>query len=272
MRAIKFALAIALAPGSLPAFAHGPQLQITRDGNKITTRSIFLEEPYTMLTDEKRVYVIPLLETSGVWYSRPNNAKNSTTWLPEYTSGPGIAFGYGAAFTTGNHFDLNLIDGLLAWNGASFSDPGMEQLQAYRTNSAGAIQSSAVTNGSLTESSPATMVYGNISSISAGSHSGTSFRLLGDGENPGGGDDGVYLLSMTLSSSESIVGDSDPYYFVLHKNAVDVEVAAAVDGLLSSLSIGPQYVQYVPEPGSMTLAAFGAASVFVRQRSRKQRG
>jgi hypothetical protein len=272
MRATRFALTGALALVSLTALAHGPQLQITRDGGKISTRSIFREEPYNRLTDTKSVYVIPLLETSGVWYSRPNNAKSSTTGLPEYTSGPGIAFGYAAAFDTGNHFNLNLIAGLMEWSGASFSDPGVEQLQAYRTNSAGVIQSSAVTTDSLTVSDPATMAYGNISSINAGSHSGTSFRLLGDGAIPGGGDDGVYLLTMTLSSTQSTVVDSDPYYFVLHKNAADADVEAAVDELLYSLRIGSRYVQFVPEPGSMTLALIGAAGVLLRQRSKKRRG
>ena len=66
----------------------------------------------------------------------------------------------------------------------------------------------------------------------SGAHSGASFRLLGDGISPTApSDDGVYLLSMTYSSSQVGLNDSDPFYFVLHKNASATDVAAAVNSL-----------------------------------------
>ena len=118
------------------AFAHGPQIQLTRDGDTITTRRLFREEPYaSSLTPPTSVYVIPMLETSGEWYSRPNNRPSATLpGQPEYLSGPGIAYGYDQvdggtrAFASGQHFELNLIAGLKWWNGSAFVDPGLEQI------------------------------------------------------------------------------------------------------------------------------------------------
>src|SRR5688572_25608421 len=113
MRATTFALSMALALGSLPALAHGPQIQITRDNHQITTRRLLREEPYSaQLTPPTTVYAIPLLETEDVWYSRPNNTPSATLpGAPEYLSGPGIAYGYDQvdggprAFASGNRFE-----------------------------------------------------------------------------------------------------------------------------------------------------------------------
>jgi hypothetical protein len=202
---------------------------------------------------------MPLLETGGVWYSRPNNAPSNTLpGQPEYLSGPGIAYGFDQvdggprAFASGQHFELNLIDGLQRWDGSAFNDPGLEQIEAFRSSG-----SPAVTNDSLTPGSPATLAYSNVSATyNAEAHSSASLRLLGDGSSPTApSDDGVYLLSMTYGSSEAGLNDSDPFYFVLHKNAPAADVAAAV----GSLGIAPWKVQYVPEPGATVLLAVGAA-------------
>ena len=133
------------------------------------------------------VYVIPLLETGGVWYARPNDQPSATLpGLPEYLSGPGIAYGYDQvdggprAFANGQHFELNLIDGLQWWNGSAFVDPGLEQIEAFRSSG-----SPAITSDSLTPASPATLAYSNVSaSYNATAHSSASFRLLGDGAAP----------------------------------------------------------------------------------------
>jgi hypothetical protein len=271
MRAPSYALSFVLALSALPALAHGPQLQLTRNGNQIVTREIFREEPYTQLTDPKRVYVIPLTETQDVWYSRPNNKPSTTTpGLPEYLSGPGVAYGYDQVdggsrdFAGGFRFELNLIDGLQWWNGAAFVDPGLEEIEAFR--SAG----SAITNDALTVVTPARMPYGNVSAAyDAGAHSGASFRMLGNGiSSTVEGDDGVYLMSMNYASTEPGLSTSDPFYFLLHKNASDSEIAAAVDGLLSSTSIGASFVQYVPEPGSALLLTLCAGILSFHRRTR----
>jgi hypothetical protein len=272
MRAFTLALTMASALFiAVPAFGHGPQLQITRDNDKITTRHMIREEPYsTSLTRPISAYVIPMLETGGVWYSRPNNTPSATLpGQPEYLSGPGIAFGYDQVdggtrdFASGQRFELNLIDGLEWWNGAAFVDPGLEEIQAFRSSG------SAVTNDSLTPVSPATMPYGNVSATyNAGAHSSASFQLLGDGTSPtAASDDGVYLLSMTYGSSEAGLNDSDPFYFVLHKNAPAADVAAAV----GSLGLAPSRVQYVPEPCAAVLLAAGGAWLTVGRASRHLR-
>jgi hypothetical protein len=271
MRATFIALCSVLALSPLPVLAHGPQLQLTREGNQIVTRGIFVEEPYTTLTDPTRVYVIPLIETQDVWYSRPNNKPSSTSpGLPEYLSGPGLAYGYdqvdgGArAFASGFRFELNLIDGLQWWNGAAFVDPGLEEIEAFRSSG------SAITNDMLTAVTPARMPYGNVSATyNAGAHSSASFRMLGNGSSSTvEGDNGVYLLSMNYASTEPGLAASEPFYFLLHKNADDSDVAAAVSGLLSSADIDPSFLQYVPEPGSALLMTLCAGALWIRRRPR----
>jgi hypothetical protein len=272
MRALTIALAASAALAVTAALAHGPQIQITRDDNQITTRRAFREEPYSaQLTRPTTVYVIPLLETQDVWYSRPNNTPSATLpGVPEYISGPGIAYGYDQvdggprAFASGQHFELKLIDGLQWWDGSAFVDPGSEQIEAFRSSG-----TPAVTSDSLTPASPATLAYGNVSaSYNSGAHSGASFRLLGDGTSATvEGDDGVYLLSMTYASTEPGLNASDPFYFVLHKNALPADIAAAV----SSLGVAPAMVQYVPEPSAAVLIVVGLATLLTRRRGQTLR-
>jgi hypothetical protein len=52
---------------------------------------------------------------------------------------------------------------------------------------------------------------------------------------------------MQLSSSQSSLIASIPYFFVLHKNASDTELAAAV----RSMNVPTGSVQYIPEPSSV---------------------
>jgi hypothetical protein len=255
-----------------PACAHGPQLQITRDDDKITTRRVFREEPYTTsLSPPTSVYVIPLIETGGIWYSRPNNTPSDTLpGQPEYLSGPGIAFGYDQvdggprAFAGGQHFELNLIDGLQWWNGSAFVDPGLEEIEAFRSSG-----TPAITGDSLTPGAPATLAYSNVSATyNSGVHSGASFRLLGDGvSSTASSDDGVYLLSMTYGSTELGLDDSEPFYFVLHKNATAADVTAAAN----SLGFAPSLVQFVPEPSTAALLAVGAVWLTTNRSSRNRR-
>jgi hypothetical protein len=273
MRFLCIALASAVALSGSLVIAHGPQIQITRDGDQITTRRLFREESYVRnLSSETRVYVIPLMETTGEWYARPNNHPSATLpGQPEYLSGPGIAYGFDQLdggprdFASGERFELNLIAGLLLWNGATFSDPGLEEIQAFRTSGA-----SVVTNDSLIIGEPATLAYSNVSATyNTGAHSGALFRLLdNDGVASESSDDGVYLLSMTYGSSQPGLADSSPFYFLLHKNVPFATVQAAA----SSLGFAPRLVQFVPEPGGLVLAITSAAiAAFGRQSRRKLR-
>jgi hypothetical protein len=272
MRAPMLALAASAALAATAARAHGPQIQITRDNDQITTRRILREEPYSArLTRPTTVYAIPLLETDGIWYSRPNNTPSATLPdVPEYISGPGIAYGYDQldggppAFASGRRFELKLIDGLQWWNGAAFVDPGSEQVEAFRSSGA-----PAVTSDSLTPASPATLAYGNVSATyNSGAHSSASFRLLGDGASATvEGDDGIYLLSLIYASTEPSLNASEPFYFLLHKNAVAADIESAV----GSLGVAPSFVQYVPEPSAAALFAIGVATLALRKRGRTPR-
>jgi hypothetical protein len=80
---------------------------------------------------------------------------------------------------------------------------------------------------------------------------------LGDGTSPtSASPDGVYLLSMQLTSTQDGLASSDPYFFLLHKNAS----ADAIRGAVKTLGLLNAVVQYVPEPSAMAmlaLAGFG---------------
>jgi hypothetical protein len=87
-------------------------------------------------------------------------------------------------------------------------------------------------------------------------HTSLRFALLGDGTNPLSiAPDGVYLLGMRLTSTQIGLGASDPYYFVLYKNAASSVVVDAVN----SLGVSASAVQFadVPEPTTAALTVIG---------------
>src|SRR3954447_22004109 len=98
MRACAFALAVSAALVAVTAHAHGPQIQLTNDNGKIVTRQLILDAPYSdALTGIKAVYVMPLAEFNGAYYSRPNDAIEPILGVSAFPSGPGFAYGYDLA-------------------------------------------------------------------------------------------------------------------------------------------------------------------------------
>jgi hypothetical protein len=281
MRASTLALALAALFAAAPACAHGPQLQITNDNGKIVTRQVILEEPYSSsLTPPKSVYVMPLLEFAGAWYSRPNNVPSATVpGAPEYPSGPGFAWGYDMvdggpqAFAEGSVLSVSFTNGLQRWNGTtSFVDAGDTQLKAFRGSNANI--SSPPENFAITsDGAPfdSVSLAATAANYEPGVHGSLRFALLGDGASPtSASPDGVYLLSMQLGSTQAGLSASDPYYFVLHKNAAMQQVRGAV----KSLDFPSELVQWiVPEPGITALVAISAIGlVQLRRRRRREEG
>jgi hypothetical protein len=270
MRACAFALGLLFALAASPAFGHGPQIQISNDNNKIVTRELHLDGPYsTSLTSPKSVYVMPLASLDGVWYSRPNNTSSTTIpGLPEFPSGPGLAYGHDLAnggpqtLAEGSVLSIGFADGLKRWNGAAFADAGATQLKSFRGSNVHV--SSPPENVAITsDSGPFDSV--SLAAVAAGYggegaevHGSIRYALLGDGTSPTSTSaDGVYLLTMQISSTQPGLSASDPYYFVLSKNGAAADVVAAVH----SLGVAPGLVQWlVPEPGG---AALLATSMFV---------
>lgn len=262
-----FAAAAACCFGSV-TLAHGPQLQITNDDGKIVTRSIFMEAPYAALTPRKSVYVMPVLEFNGSWYARPNGTIDPVLGTPVYFSGPGLAYGHDQAdggpraFEAGSILSLDFTDGLKRWDGTGFVDPGTEQIQAFRGSPANP-SATAVTSDSAPFES---LAFSPISEdYDEEAHGSARFRLLGDGSDPlSTSQDGVYLLSLSVSSTQAGLAASDEFFYLLNKGAAASDVAAAV----SSLGVDASLVQYVPEPSSFALAGILALGgfAFVRMR------
>jgi hypothetical protein len=265
MRVLTFALTVSLGLAASLAQAHGPQLQITDDNNKLVTRQIILNEPYSFLTFPKSVYVIPMAQLNGVWYSQPNSEIDPILMQAAFPSGPGLAYGYDQVdggprvFAAGSAFSEKFTAGLKRWNGSAFVDPGSEQIGVFR-GSAVAPADQAVTS----DSGPfGGITYPAISATYvADDHSSARFRLLGDGTNPlSPSQDGVYLLSLQLSSTQAGLASSDPFYFVLRKSATDAAVNDAVNSFINAQGIPPSQVQFVPEPTSLLLLVLATTSL-----------
>lgn len=266
-----------------PVLAHGPQLQIDNVGGKIVTREV-LTDTYAPLTQPKSVYVMPVLEYRGAWYARPETRVHPLGHLlagqPVYYSGPGLAYGVEQSFDPEVVLSLRFHDHLKLWNGSEFGDPIFPVLQSFRGGSIG-------TGGELINpvassySSNLALFFGLsfppiAENYIEGAHSTARFRFLGNGiatplgagttaTEPG---DGVYLARFLLASTEANLATSDPFYFVMHKNAAWNDVRAAV----RALDVPAAQVQYlgVPEPASLVLAGIAVATIGVAIRRRKE--
>jgi hypothetical protein len=243
-------------------------------------RELHLDGPYgNAVTPPKSVYVMSMLPFDGVWYSRPNASLDPITQLPAFPSGPGLAYGIDLAdggpqaFAAGSVLSVNFADGLKRWNGASFVDAGSTQLKAFRGSNA-TITTPPENFGVTTDVGPFDSVSLPAVAASYGAdgaevHNSIRFAMLGDGTSPTSAvADGVYSLKLQLSSTQPGLAPSDPYYFVLYKNAGASEVIAAV----RSLSFGSSAVQWMtPEPSTLSIIAFAVASLVIEQNSSRRR-
>ncbi len=269
-------IAAAAALATQAAMAHGPQIQTTLDAGKIVTREIVDDTAYsTTETAPKLIYAMPLDEYLGVWRAQPDDS--ATGGIPDFIGWPGFAYGFGydatnnpAPFPVGSRFILGFTAGLKKWSGAAFVDAGVTEAEAYRGPSA---SPSALAKTS--DSGPfASLMFPGVSGISfasegADTHNSVHYRLAGDGSSITSDlPDGIYLLSLQLSSNNADVTASDPFYFVLTKNGGGA-VPTAINSLVNSLGLDPSQVQViVPEPAAAGLAALGLAGLlpFVRRR------
>lgn len=268
-------VALVLAAGaSQAAWAHGPQIQTTLTNGKIVTRRVVPDGSYdTVLTPATTAYVMPLAQYQGVWRAQPDGSllPDST---PEFIGWPGFAYGYGydatsnpAPFPVGSKFTLGFTAGLKSWDGAAFIDAGVTEAEIYRGSSAAP---SALAK--TTDAGPfAGVQFPGGAGISFASelsevHNTVHYRMVGDGSSITSPlADGVYLLSMKLSSSDAGVGESEPFYFVLSKGAADATVRAAAE----SLGAGAGQTQFVPEPATAGLALAGLAAMLRAARRRR---
>lgn len=255
---------MALAAGV--AAAHGPQIQINVDGGKIVSRELFMGGPYSAaLTAPKSAYVMPLLDYDFSFdgrsysYVRPNNVAFTSPGRPEFYSGPGFAYGYGWSaanppFAPGTKFGLTILDSLKAWNGAAFVDAGVAEIQAYTGSNPYSATNTALPGVALQFPTGAGISYPAGNEVEG--HATVRYRFLGDGANGSSAPDGVYLMRLQLSHPTTALS-SDPFYYVLNKNASG-QVAAAV----GSLGLDATLVQYaVPEPSATLLGAWACLAL-----------
>jgi hypothetical protein len=252
--------AAACAAISSQALAHGPQMQITVDGGKLTTRHV-LTDVYAPLTDAKRVYVMPVkfvddLDFGASWRALPDSN-------PAYPYGPGAAYGIGATLPTNLTLTLSFLDELKVWNGASFASAGATELAALRTGNPGptSLAGNAAFSGGPDVTAEATIG----ASYTEDAHASVTYVILGNGVSPAAlVADGVYLATLGWSSSDPLVSPSDPFYYVLNKGPATQLMSA-----IGSLGFDSASVQYltIPEPSALVLAALGMVAASRRTRS-----
>lgn len=291
MRTTTSLVAVTLAAAASTALAHGPQIELTRNATtgKIETRDVYDTHaaPTSIPGPVRRAYVMPLLPSGTAYYVRPDATPNLANGQPTFFSNPGIAYQYDAKLPgtgweyqgssslpnlQGSNFAYTFTDGLKIWDGTTFVDPGTEQVRAYRgpvtspaataiTADSGGMQSLALATIGPASGSPPT-----VPPASGNPHSTVGYHLVGDPSNaatlPG---DGVYLLSLQLSSTAAGVSPSDPFYYLLHKNADPATAMAAATRLGFS---GSQVQSYavVPEPTSLAVLGLGGLLLRLRQR------
>jgi hypothetical protein len=231
---------------------------------------------------------MPLMDQSGGagngWYTRPDDERNAFN-VPLYPTGPGVCFQYdttqlpgtGWSFSgsatlpnlQGSNFGFTFADGLKSWNGAAFTDAGVEQLQMFRGDGTSV---PSITANTMDAGPFASMALSTIASLSSNAHSSVGYRLLGDGTSAGlagalAGDDGVYLASFQLTSTAPGVSPSDPFYYVMYKN---VNLSAALEAA-QSLGFAEAQIQVLPEPASLALLLALAAGAVGQSRNRRTR-
>lgn len=259
MRTFFLCATACVAIGS-PTLAHGPQMQITVDGGKLTTRNV-LTNTYAPLTDEKRVYAMPVLSVDDFDFGTSWRAIPDTD--PSYPYGPGAAYGVGGTLPTGSTLTLSFLDELKVWDGASFVSAGLTGLTALRTGNPG--PTSLTGNAAFSGGQDMTAEVAIGASYTEDAHASVTYVFLGDGTSPAATvDDGVYLAKLGWSSSDPLVAPSDPFYLVLNKGPA-TELMAAI----GSLGFGASEVQYlsIPEPSAIVLATLGLAAASRRTRS-----
>ncbi|QDU91568.1 hypothetical protein Pla175_49970 [Pirellulimonas nuda] len=243
--------------------AHGPQIQVTQEGGKVVTRSLIGDGPYSdSATPERSVYVMPLAPHNGAWYARPNpglvpDPLNPGSFAPHYYSGPGFAPGYGATFDTGSVLSVGFTTGLQKWDGAAFVDAGDAQLRGFQGSNPAAPSAAMFTQ----DGAPSLAMLSVPVSADPETHGTIRYSLEGDAAPLG-----IYLASLSLATSQSGVGASDAYHFVLFRGVGQAELGAAV----ASLGYAPALVQVVPEPAAgacLAVAALSAVGLLRRRRT-----
>lgn len=272
----KFIAAALLAlASSTHAPGHGPQIQLTSEAGKIVTRRIVPDSSYdTALSTQTSVYVMPLGQYLGVWRAQPDGTLNPDL-TPAYIGWPGFAYGYGydaitnpAPFPLGSKFTLSFTAGLKSWDGSAFVDAGVTEAEMYRGSSAAP---SALAK--TTDTSPFAGVQfpggAGVSFASEGAevHNTVHYRMVGDGSSISSPlADGIYLLSLQLTSTDASITASDPFHFVLSKGGTPAAVSTAA----ASLGFGASAIQVVvPEPATVASAASLAVALVAVARWRR---
>lgn len=264
MRTRMFVFCLYAALFASSASAHGPQIQLTVDAGKITTRQMLPGNSYSTtngLTAPASIYVLPVNSVSFLGNPVARVQPKSTE-----TFGPGFTYGYDQLANPGGtrlfagSLDLK-VGGLTIWNGLRFVDTGagLEQLGLLQSSSNVIADTVKTVMGSDSHITiPVATSYG------ADEHSSMRYQLLGDGLSPNvASRDGVYLATLGLSGTQAspTLAPSDTFYFILAKNVPYDTLRSAVSSFAASQRIGSSLIQFapalVPEPATLATLVTG---------------
>ena len=223
-------------------FGHGPAVDQVRpgviNGNAL---EIFKRDSGSGPHYKNSIWTTPLLDIAGSWDNEYPGFTPVKDALP-----PGVS-----AIAPGTALGINLIAPLKRWDGSEFNLLPLgetEEFRAYRTT--------APTGTTVTSDSGFSAGF-NFLTVDAtlGQHRHIRYGLLGDGVNPTGGDDGLYLLTLEVTATGLL--NSPPVYIIFNKNVDPVTQSAAEAWLAASL---------VPEPAAATLLVLGSIAMLRRRR------
>ncbi len=179
---------------------------------------------------------------------------------PFYTGDPGFHAVPGSGFATGNNLRFNILSGLPVglpaaltyWDGNGTPSFGLAPNSETLTLKGGALTAVA---GSGNAEVPG-FVIGTFLDENPPLHVHLSSFLNGPGVDP---TDGIYLISLGLSTDSPGVGAADPLFILYDSGLSETKLQAA---------IGFVHTTLVPEPSSIVLAALGCAAVAALVRRR----
>jgi hypothetical protein len=162
---------------------------------------------------------LPGVFTPDQVFERPLDEVISGVWATDF---PGFeVFNPGGNVAGGTIFGIRLTGPLLRLNaGMSALE---EMIQPTQPRLAVTLEGAdtAITNAGVQDG------FDFFQHNVAGDHEHLSYILLGDGQNPGGGDDGAYVLPMQLAATG--LQRSDWFFLILGKNVTAPQQSAAME-------------------------------------------
>jgi hypothetical protein len=215
MKFLSFAAAGVLVFVAPRVFAHpGPRIWVNVQDQQVTTYQGAYPPGDPSNYTRARVFSQPLSGEDDVWYSD----------FPGFQQVPG------GTIPTSTNFGYDIAGPLLYYEPPAGARTARFRTVARHFGGSSAVPQIAVTNELFqTRITASGFVQGDLAFAyngGAGDHNHLTYTLLPDGTTAGGGADGIYVLSLRLTSES--IAPSEPYFLLLGKNATADQMTDAM--------------------------------------------